>query len=40
MAGGFVSERIEDYHLNLWELGYGQFVKLDTSSSVATRWAK
>ncbi|MGD0196861.1 MAG: aminomethyl transferase family protein [Solirubrobacteraceae bacterium] len=29
LAGSFVSERIEDYYLNPWELGYGPFVKLD-----------
>ncbi|MBV8986963.1 MAG: hypothetical protein JO372_00240, partial [Solirubrobacterales bacterium] len=29
LAGSFVSERIEDYYLNPWELGYGQFVKFD-----------
>jgi len=29
LAGSFVSENIEDYYLNPWELGYGQFVKLD-----------
>jgi vanillate/3-O-methylgallate O-demethylase len=27
--GSFVSERIEDYYLNPWELGYGPFVKFD-----------
>jgi len=29
LAGSFVSERIEDYYLNPWELGYGSFVKFD-----------
>ena len=29
LAGSFVSQRIEDYYLNPWELGYGGFVKLD-----------
>jgi vanillate/3-O-methylgallate O-demethylase len=29
LAGSFVSENIEDYYLNPWELGYGQFVKFD-----------
>jgi vanillate/3-O-methylgallate O-demethylase len=29
LAGSFVSDDIEDYYLNPWELGYGQFVKLD-----------
>ena len=29
LAGSFVSEHIEDYYLNPWELGYGQFVKFD-----------
>jgi vanillate/3-O-methylgallate O-demethylase len=29
LAGSFVSEDIEDYYLNPWELGYGQFVKFD-----------
>jgi len=29
LAGSFISERIEDYYLNPWELGYGQFVKFD-----------
>jgi vanillate/3-O-methylgallate O-demethylase len=29
IAGSFVSERIEDYYLNPWELGYGPFVKFD-----------
>jgi vanillate/3-O-methylgallate O-demethylase len=29
LAGSFVSEDVEDYYLNPWELGYGQFVKLD-----------
>ncbi len=29
LAGSFVSERIEDYYLNPWELGYGAFVKFD-----------
>ncbi|MHB1835470.1 MAG: vanillate/3-O-methylgallate O-demethylase [Solirubrobacteraceae bacterium] len=29
LAGSFVSESIEDYYLNPWELGYGQFVKFD-----------
>ncbi|WP_460773138.1 vanillate/3-O-methylgallate O-demethylase [Microbacterium sp. GXF7504] len=29
VAGSFVSENIEDYYLNPWELGYGSFVKFD-----------
>jgi vanillate/3-O-methylgallate O-demethylase len=29
LAGSFVSSDIEDYYLNPWELGYGQFVKFD-----------
>jgi len=29
LAGSFVSERIEDYYLNPWEMGYGSFVKFD-----------
>ncbi len=29
MAGSFVSDSIEDYYLNPWELGYGGFVKFD-----------
>ena len=29
LAGSFVSDDIDDYYLNPWELGYGQFVKLD-----------
>jgi vanillate/3-O-methylgallate O-demethylase len=29
IAGSFVSENIEDYYLNPWELGYGGFVKFD-----------
>ncbi|WP_219413744.1 vanillate/3-O-methylgallate O-demethylase [Pseudonocardia nigra] len=29
LAGSFVSDRIEDYYLNPWELGYGSFVKFD-----------
>jgi vanillate/3-O-methylgallate O-demethylase len=29
LAGSFVSANIEDYYLNPYELGYGQFVKLD-----------
>jgi vanillate/3-O-methylgallate O-demethylase len=29
LAGSFVSENIEDYYLNPWELGYGPFVKFD-----------
>jgi vanillate/3-O-methylgallate O-demethylase len=29
LAGSFVSEKIEDYYLNPWELGYGPFVKFD-----------
>ncbi|WP_417562092.1 vanillate/3-O-methylgallate O-demethylase [Microbacterium sp.] len=27
--GSFVSENIDDYYLNPWELGYGSFVKFD-----------
>lgn len=29
LAGSYVSENIEDYYLNPWELGYGSFVKFD-----------
>ena len=29
LAGSFVSDTIEDYYLNPWELGYGPFVKFD-----------
>jgi vanillate/3-O-methylgallate O-demethylase len=29
LAGSFVSDTIEDYYLNPWELGYGSFVKFD-----------
>ena len=29
LAGSYVSEEIEDYYLNPWELGYGPFVKFD-----------
>jgi vanillate/3-O-methylgallate O-demethylase len=29
IGGSFVSESIEDYYLNPWELGYGPFVKFD-----------
>jgi vanillate/3-O-methylgallate O-demethylase len=29
LAGSFVSDDIEDYYLNPWEMGYGQFVKFD-----------
>jgi vanillate/3-O-methylgallate O-demethylase len=29
LAGSFVSDNIEDYYLNPWELGYGPFVKFD-----------
>jgi vanillate/3-O-methylgallate O-demethylase len=29
LAGSFVSDDVEDYYLNPWELGYGQFVKFD-----------
>lgn len=29
IAGSFVSDRIEDYYTNPWELGYGNFVKFD-----------
>ncbi|MBL1098376.1 aminomethyl transferase family protein [Streptomyces sp. 205] len=29
LAGSFVSDNIEDYYLNPWELGYGGFVKFD-----------
>jgi vanillate/3-O-methylgallate O-demethylase len=29
IGGSFVSDRIEDYYLNPWELGYGPFVKFD-----------
>jgi vanillate/3-O-methylgallate O-demethylase len=29
IGGSFVSDNIEDYYLNPWELGYGNFVKFD-----------
>jgi vanillate/3-O-methylgallate O-demethylase len=29
LAGSFVSDDIEDYYTNPWELGYGPFVKFD-----------
>jgi vanillate/3-O-methylgallate O-demethylase len=29
IGGSFVSDNIEDYYLNPWELGYGFFVKFD-----------
>jgi vanillate/3-O-methylgallate O-demethylase len=29
LAGSFVSDNVEDYYLNPWELGYGPFVKFD-----------
>jgi vanillate/3-O-methylgallate O-demethylase len=29
LAGSFVSDKIADYYLNPWELGYGSFVKFD-----------
>jgi vanillate/3-O-methylgallate O-demethylase len=29
LAGSFVSNDIQDYYLNPWELGYGSFVKFD-----------
>src|SRR6476661_3305704 len=29
LAGSFVSDNIQDYYLNPWELGYGSFVKFD-----------
>jgi vanillate/3-O-methylgallate O-demethylase len=29
IAGSFVSDKIEDYYTNPWELGYGSFVKFD-----------
>ncbi|MGH9101905.1 MAG: vanillate/3-O-methylgallate O-demethylase, partial [Acidimicrobiales bacterium] len=29
LAGSFVSDNIEDYYLNPWELGYGSFVRFD-----------
>jgi len=29
LAGSFVSDNIEDFYLNPWELGYGSFVKFD-----------
>ena len=29
LAGSFVSDGIDDYYLNPWELGYGSFVKFD-----------
>jgi vanillate/3-O-methylgallate O-demethylase len=29
IGGSFASDKIEDYYLNPWELGYGPFVKFD-----------
>jgi vanillate/3-O-methylgallate O-demethylase len=29
IGGSFVSDNVEDYYLNPWELGYGPFVKFD-----------
>jgi vanillate/3-O-methylgallate O-demethylase len=29
IGGSFVGQKIEDYYLNPWELGYGPFVKFD-----------
>ena len=29
IGGSFVSDKIEDYYLTPWDLGYGPFVKLD-----------
>jgi vanillate/3-O-methylgallate O-demethylase len=29
LAGSFLSDDIEDYYVNPWELGYGPFVKFD-----------
>jgi vanillate/3-O-methylgallate O-demethylase len=29
IGGSFVGEKIDDYYLNPWELGYGPFVKFD-----------
>jgi vanillate/3-O-methylgallate O-demethylase len=29
IGGSFVSDKIEDYYLNPWEMGYGSFVKFD-----------
>jgi vanillate/3-O-methylgallate O-demethylase len=29
LTGSFVSDRIEDYYLSPWDLGYGRYVKLD-----------
>jgi vanillate/3-O-methylgallate O-demethylase len=29
IGGSFVSDNIEDYYLNPWELGYGPFVRFD-----------
>ncbi len=29
IGGSFVSDNIEDYYLNPWEMGYGSFVKFD-----------
>jgi len=31
IGGSFVSDKIEDYYLTPWELGYGSFVKFDMS---------
>ena len=29
IGGSFVSDKIDDYYLTPWELGYGQFIKFD-----------
>ena len=29
IGGSFVSENIEDYYLNPWEMGYGPFMRFD-----------
>lgn len=29
LAGSFISDNIEDYYVNPWEIGYGSFVKFD-----------
>lgn len=29
IGGSFVSDRIDDYYLNPWELGYGSFIRFD-----------
>ena len=40
LAGSFVSDDIEDYYLNPWELGYGSFVKFDHDFIGRERWRR